>query len=268
MAYSEQRCDGKGRMRGKSARVALPALAGLLFSSQLLAQGVTMFAAASLTDAMNEIVKSYTAGGGGPVKTSYAASSALARQIAGGAPANLFFSADEEWMDYLDKRSLVEPGTRVSRLGNRLVLVAPAGTQRKIDIRKGTGIAALLGSNGRLVTGDPASVPAGRYAQQALSFLGQWQLLEPRIARADNVRVALSYVERGEAPLGIVYSTDAAISNGVQVIGEFPPDSHPRISYPLALVAKQATDQAREFRAFLLGGQAAAVFRKFGFSLR
>ena len=248
--------------------IRIPLLALLLsFSLAVNAQGVTVFAAASLTDVMNDIVKIYTAKSGVGVKTSYAASSALARQIENGAPADLFFSADEEWMDYLDKRSLIENGTRVSRRGNRLVLIAPAGAARKVEIRKGFDLAGLLGS-GRLATGDPASVPVGKYAQQALTYLGVWQIAEPKLARADNVRIAMTYVERGDAPLGIVYSTDAAISKGVQVIGEFPPESHPTISYPVAIVAKHGTDTTKAFHAFLLGGEAAAVFQRFGFSVK
>lgn len=226
-----------------------------------------MFAAASLTDAMNDIVKMYAAKSGVGVKSSYAASSALARQIENGAPADLFFSADDEWMDYLDKRSLIEKGTRVDRLGNRLVLIAPAGPARKVEIRKGFDLAGLLG-NSRLSTGDPSSVPVGRYARQALTYFGVWQIAEPRLARADNVRVAMSYVERGEAPFGIVYSTDAAVSRGVQAVGEFPPESHLPISYPVAIVARHANDTTRAFHAFLLGGEAAAVFRRFGFSVK
>lgn len=232
------------------------------------AQPVTVFAASSLTDAVNEVVKAYGTRPGPAIRTSYAASSALARQIESGAPANLFFPADEEWMDYLEKRSLIEPGTRVSRLANRLVLVAPAGAPRKVDLRKGVDLAALLGANGRLATGDPASVPVGKYAQQALTSLGLWPALERRLARADNVRVALSYVERGEAPLGIVYSTDAAIAKGVQVVGEFPAESHAPISYPLSLVAGQATTDSRAFYSYLRSADAGAIFQRFGFSVR
>ncbi len=232
------------------------------------AQSVTVFAAASLTDALGELAKTWGARSGMTMRTSFAASSTLARQIESGAPADIFFSADEEWMDYLDKRSLVEAGTRVSRLGNRLVLVAPAGTALRVEIRKGLDIGALLGAGGRLVTGDPASVPVGRYAQQALTSLGLWGMIGPRIARAENVRIALAYVERGEAPLGIVYATDAAVAKGVQVVAEFPADTHGPISYPLALVAGRATSAARALRSFLLGEESGAVFRKYGFSPR
>jgi len=244
------------------------ALAILACVGSVRAQNVTVFAAASLTDAMNEILKAYGTRPGLDVRGSYGSSATLARQIESGAPADIFFPADEEWMDYLDRRSLIESGTRVSRLGNRLVLVAPAGASRRVEIRKGLDIGALLGAGGRLATGDPASVPVGRYAQQALTWLGQWAALEPRIARADNVRVALAYVERGEAPLGIVYSTDAAISRGVRIVGAFPAESHPPISYPVAIVAKRGSAPVREFRAYLLGAEAAAVFQRYGFSVR
>ncbi len=231
------------------------------------AQGVTIFAAASLTDAVNDIVKMYVAKSGVGVKSSYAASSALARQIESGAQADLFFSADEEWMDYLDKRSLIDKGTRFDRLGNRLVLIAPAGAARKVEIRRGIDLAGLL-AGGRLATGDPASVPVGRYARQALTYLGVWAFAEAKLARADNVRFALTYVERGEAPLGIVYSTDAAIARGVQVIGVFPQESHSPINYPIAIVAGRGTAAVRAFHGFILGSEAAAVFQRFGFAVR
>ncbi len=254
-------------MLSPAIRICVTA-AVLAFCACAQAQNVTVFAAASLTDALGELAKTWGARSGMTMRSSFAASSTLARQIESGAPADIFFSADEEWMDYLDKRALLEAGTRVSRLGNRLVLVAPAGAPRRVEIRKGVDIGALLGASGRLVTGDPASVPVGRYAQQALSSLGLWGMIGPRIARAENVRIALAYVERGEAPLGIVYATDAAVAKGVQVVGEFPADSHAPISYPLALVAGRATSAARALRAFLLGEESGAVFRKHGFSLR
>lgn len=253
-------------IRGSVSRLVVSGLL-FLFAVPAWAQGVTVFAAASLTDAMNDIAKLYAARSGVPVRNSYAASSALARQIENGAPADLFFSADEEWMDYLEKRALIEKGTRVDRLGNRLVLIAPAGAPRKVELRRGFDLAGLLGK-GRLATGDPANVPVGRYAQQALTHLGVWRIAESRLARADNVRFALSYVERGEAPLGIVYFTDAAIAKGVQVIGEFPPESHATISYPLAIVGRRANESTRAFYAFLLGAEAGAVFRRFGFAAR
>jgi len=249
-------------------RILILVLALGLTCGKALAQSVTIFAASSLTDAVDAAARAYTSRTGVVIKSSFAASSALARQIENGASADIFFSADEQWMDYLEKRGLLEPGTRVPRLSNRLVLVAPAGAPRKLEIRKGIDLSALLGANGHIATGDPASVPVGRYAQQALSYLGLWQALGPRLARAENVRVALLYVERGEAPLGIVYATDAAISKGVQVIGEFPAESHAPITYPLAIVARHGNRQVRDFHDYLLGAEAAGVFSRFGFSFR
>jgi len=254
-------------MHPHAARLFIAA-ALLVAGTAAYAQGVTVFAAASLTDAMGEIARVYGARSGTAIRSAFAGSSTLARQIESGAPADLFFSADEEWMDYLDRRARLEPGTRIARLGNRLVLVAPAGSSFRVTLHKGADLRPMLGTSGRLATGDPASVPAGRYAQQALVSLGLWETVGPRIARAENVRVALAYVERGEAPLGIVYSTDAAAAKGVRVVGEFPPGTHAPISYPLALVAGRATPAARDLRAFLLGEEAGTVFRKHGFSLR
>ncbi len=238
-------------------------IAALVLALPAGAQAVTIFAAASLADAMNALVKRYS-GPGTPVRTSYAASSTLARQIENGAPADLFFSADEPWMDYLQKRSLIVPGSRVSLLGNELVLVAPAATARPVELRKGLDLAALLGG-GRLAVGDPANVPAGIYAKQALAWLGVWNLAEPRLVRAENVRVALAYVERGEAPLGIVYATDAALARGVSVVGRFPPESHDPIRYPLAIVAGRDTNDVRAFHSYLKGDEARGIFSRFGF---
>lgn len=250
-----------------AVRACIAALA-LFVCVAAQAQGVTVFAASSLTDALGELVQTWRSRSGTQVRTAFAASATLARQIDSGAPAELFFSADEEWMDYLAGRGRLEPGTRAARLGNRLVLIAPAGASARLALRKGADLASWLGPQGRLATGDPASVPVGRYAQQALASLGLWKTIGPRLARTENVRVALTYVERGEAPLGIVYATDAAISKRVQVVGEFPPGSHAPIRYPLALIAGRASPAARELRAFLLGDEAGAVFRRYGFTTR
>lgn len=248
--------------------IAVLVLGLCVSSGKASAQSVTIFAASSLTDAIDAVAKAYTSRTGVAVKTSFAASSALARQIENGAAADIFFSADEDWMAYLEKRGFLEPGTRVPRLSNRLVLVSPAGAPRKLQIRKGVDLSALLGPNGRIATGDPASVPVGRYAQQALVYLGLWDVVGPRLARAENVRVALLYVERGEAPLGIVYATDAAISRGVQVSGEFPPESHAPITYPVAIVARHANRPVRDFHAFLAGADTAPIFTRFGFTVK
>jgi molybdate transport system substrate-binding protein len=231
------------------------------------AQGVTVFAAASLADVLQRIEKLYRDQGGGPVRFSFAASSTLAKQIESGAEADIFASADEQWMDYLAQRGRLDAATRRSRLGNTLVLVTPADQPRTVDIRPGFNLAALIG-DGRLATGDPAHVPVGRYAQEALTNLGVWDAVGPRLARTDNVRAALILVERGEAPFGIVYGTDAAASVKVRVAGVFPAGSHAPISYPMAIVAKRDRPEVRRFYEFLLGPEAAAVFGKAGFVVR
>ena len=197
----------------------------------------------------------------------FAASSTLARQIEQGAPADLFMSADETWADYLQQRALLVPGTRVSPLGNALVLVAPAGAPAAgIMLDRGTDLAALLGPQGRIATGDPAHVPVGRYAKAALVWMGQWEAIAPRLARAENVRAALLLVERGEARFGIVYATDAAASQAVRVVATFPPDSHAAITYPFALTRRaEANPQARALLDFLAGPQAAPTWQRFGF---
>ena len=230
-------------------------------------QPVTVFAAASLQDALRDVAAQWVARGNPSPRLSFAASSALARQIEQGAPADVFMSADEPWMDYLQQRRLIVEGTRISPLGNALVLVAPAASTAQATLsRGGTDLAALLGAGGRLATGDPAHVPVGRYAQAALASLGQWDAIAPRLARADNVRAALLLVERGEAPLGIVYETDARASPGVRVVASFPGESHPAITYPFALTRRaEGNAAARAFLAFAIEAQ--PIWRRFGFSL-
>jgi molybdate transport system substrate-binding protein len=229
---------------------------------------LTVFAAASLTDAMRAQAGAWQARGNPAPRTSFAASSALARQIEQGAPADLFMSADEQWMDHLERRGLLAPGTRSSPLGNSLVLVAPSDRARPVELSRSTDLAALLGPAGRIATGDPAHVPVGRYAQAALEWMGQWQALAPRLARADNVRSALLLVERGEAPYGIVYGTDAAASRAVRVVGTFPAGSHPPVSYPFALTLRAAENpRARDLLAFLTGPEAEPAWARFGFAV-
>lgn len=230
------------------------------------AQGVTVFAAASLTDAMNDVAAAWEKAGHAKPRLSYTASSTLARQIEQGAPANLFASADTQWMDYLDQRQLLAPGTRIDLLSNRLVLIVPKDRARTIDIGPGLDLDTLLGPDGRIATGDPAHVPVGLYAKQALTKLGLWSKAEPRLAPAADVRSALLLVERGEAPLGIVYATDAAASAGVAVAGVFPPGSHDTITYPFAVIKANDTPEARAMLAFLSGPAAKAMFAKRGFS--
>jgi len=230
------------------------------------AQPTTVFAAASLTDAMNDIGAAWQQAGHAVPRLTYGASSTLARQVEQGAPANLFASADEQWMDYLDQRGLLAPGTRRDLLSNQLVLVVPKDRARQIAIGPGMDLTALLGPDGRIATGDPAHVPVGLYAKQALTKLGLWAQVETRLAPAPDVRSALLLVERGEAPAGIVYATDAAASPGIAVAGVFPEDTHDKITYPFALMKAGDTPEARALLAFMTGPQARAVFDKRGFS--
>jgi len=246
-------------------RAALAVLCLTLLPLPALAAGVTVFAAASLADAMNEIAKDYQRDTGKSVAVSPAASSALARQIEASGGADLFISADLDWMDYLDKKGLIAPGTRRNLLGNRLVLVAPKDAKPRITIAPRFDLAGAL-AGGRLAIADPASVPAGKYGQAALTRLKVWDSVKDHLANAENVRVALSYVARGEAPLGIVYETDAKSEPGVKVVGVFPDNSHPPILYPAALV-KDAKPEAKDFLAYLASPTARAVFVKAGFSV-
>jgi molybdate transport system substrate-binding protein len=223
-----------------------------------------VFAAASLSDVLQEIGATYTRETGQPVKFSFAASSALAHQIESGAQADAFVSADTDWMDYLQSRKLIDPATRVNVVGNRLVLVAPADSKLTVKIAPGFGLRAALGTDGRLVTGDPDSVPVGRYAHAALSSLGVWDSIADRLVRADNVRSALAFVARGECPLGIVYRTDALIEPKVRIVDTFPTSSHAPILYPAAATAR-AGAAARQFVASLTSRPAESTFHKYGF---
>ncbi len=226
-----------------------------------------MFAAASLTDALKDVSAQWAQAGHQPLRMSFGASSTLARQIEQGAPANVFASADEKWMDYLADKKLIVADTRKDLLGNDLVLVAPANTPQHVTIGAGFNLLGLLGPNGRVATGDPAHVPVGIYAEQALKRLGIWDAVSPRLARTDDVRSALLLVERGEAPAGIVYATDAAVSKAVMLAGTFPPDSHDPVSYPFAVTQSGDTPDARALMTFLAGPQARAIFIKRGFKV-
>ena len=226
---------------------------------------LTVFAAASLTDVLDKVGKVFTADAQIQVRFSFAASSALARQIESGAPADAFVSADQEWMNYLQARNLIAPATRSDIVSNSLVLVAPVDSAVQLRIEPGFALAAALGDKGRLATGDPASVPVGRYARAALQRLGVWSSIESRLIPADNVRTALNFVSRGEAPLGIVYETDAKAEPAVKVVDVFPADSHLPIVYPAALTAHGTSAQAKAFLDYTKGAKAAAVFRKYGF---
>ena len=259
-----------------SMRAVAAGLAAVLFLACLPAQAadsasrqtrpLLVFGAASLTNALDEIGAEFTKTTGQPVKFSYAASSVLARQIEAGAKADLFFSADVEWMDYLQARNLIDASTRKDVLGNRLVLIAPVSSRIELKIGPSFPLAAALGK-GRLSTGDPDSVPVGRYAKSALTTLGVWSSVADRLINADNVRSAMAFVSRGEAPLGIVYETDALIDNKVRIVDRFPASSHLPIVYPMA-VTSVAQSSASSFAAYLRGPEAARIFRKNGFATR
>ena len=242
------------------------ALLVVLPVTHAFAAEVLVFGAASLKEALDEQARRFAESSGHKVTVSYAASSALARQIANGAPADLFISADLEWMDYLDARHLLRQGTRVELLRNALVLIAPAASPAKLVIGPGFPLAAALGS-GRLAMADPDSVPAGKYGRSALMQLGVWPSVEPRIARSENVRAALILVSRGEAPFGIVYATDAQADKAVRVVATFPADSHPAIVYPAAIVAASASPAAQPLLDYLQSTAARPVWERYGFHM-
>lgn len=241
----------------------------LLASSvtQVRAGELIMLAAASLADVMQDIGPLYAKASGTVVRFNFAASSTLARQLEQGSPGNLFASADEQWMDWSAQRNLIAADTRTDLLGNALVLVMPKELARPVVIDRGLDLAALLGADGRIATGDPSNVPAGIYAKQALTNLGLWGVASPRIAASDSVRSALLLVERHEAPLGIVYATDAAVAPNVAVVGIFPETSHTPIIYPFAVTRAGDSAEARSFLAFLKGPQSGAAFTKRGFTV-
>jgi molybdate transport system substrate-binding protein len=227
-------------------------------------KGITVFAAASLTNVLQELGDAFTKESSIPVRFSFAASSALARQIENGSRADLFFSADLEWMDYLQARNLIQPATRHDVLGNQLVLIGPADSKLSLKIGPKFALAAAVGT-GRLATGDPDSVPVGRYAHEALANLGVWDDVAARFVRADSVRSALAFVDRGEAVLGIVYATDALVDKKVRVIDVFPPSSHMPIIYPAALTTGAKADAAK-FLAYVRGPAGNASFERHGFT--
>ena len=231
------------------------------------AQNLTVFAAASLIDAMKDVSVQWVKAGHLPLRLSFGASSTLARQIEQGAPANLFASADERWMNYLVEKKLIAIDTRKSLLGNDLVLIVPANKPQHIAIGPNFDLLGLLGPDGRLATGNPAHVPVGIYAEQALRKLGMWDAASPHLARTDDVRSALLLVERGEAPAGIVYGTDAAVSKAVMVAGVFPESSHDPISYPFALTETGDTADARALLTFIAGPEAREIFVRRGFKV-
>jgi molybdate transport system substrate-binding protein len=243
--------------------VLLIALAALPARAQTMT--LTIFAAASMKNAVDDINGEFTKATGIKVVSSYAASSALARQIEAGAPADLFASADLEWMDYLAGKKLIKDDSRVNLLGNRLVLIAPKDSALgSVTISPGFDLAKLAG-DARIATGDVRAVPVGKYAKAALEKLGAWRAAEPKFAMADNVRAALTLVGRGEALLGIVYETDARVEPNVKIIGHFPEDSHPPIVYPVALTATAKPDTAR-YIGLLRSNAAKSIFEQYGFT--
>jgi molybdate transport system substrate-binding protein len=245
--------------------VVLAVLTGIV-PSPTEAANVTVFAAASLKEAMDEQARQFESHTGNRVVISYAASNALAKQIEAGAPADLFISADLDWMDFLDKRMMLAPGTRVTLLRNTLVLIAPASSPVNLKIAPGFALVAALGAE-RLAMANPDSIPAGKYGRSALESLGVWAGVEARIARTENVRAALALVARGEAALGIVYSTDALAEKGVRIVDTFPASSHPAILYPAAIVAARVSPAARPLLDYLRSPSAAPVWKKYGFGV-
>ncbi|VWX46528.1 molybdate ABC transporter substrate-binding protein [Novosphingobium sp. 9U] len=252
--------------------IVLVALAVLVAGVALFQRGrpatqaaPVVLAAASLQESLGAAAKVWAAEGHAKPVLSFAASSALARQVAAGAPADLFISADEEWMDTLSAKRLIRQESRATLLGNSLVLIAPAASSVDLKLAPGMPLARALG-NGRLALADPAGVPAGRYARQALEKLGAWDQVSDRIAAGDSVRAALALVARNEAPLGIVYATDAKAEPKVRVVGTFPANSHTPITYPIATLKTARSPDAEALRQFLLSPEALAVFQRYGFT--
>jgi molybdate transport system substrate-binding protein len=238
-----------------SAGAAIPAIAGDL----------VIFAAASMKGSLDKVATAFEAGGGSKVAISYASSSQLAKQIEAAAPADVFISADTKWMDYLVEKGAVKKSAAINLLGNRLVLVAASDSTLELKIEKGFPLAATLGDD-RIAMGDPKSVPAGKYGQESLTFYGVWKDVEPKVAGADNVRAALKLVSSGEAPLGIVYETDAKADKAVKVVGVFGEESHAPIVYPVAPVEASTNAEKDSFVKFLGGPEATKIFRDAGFT--
>lgn len=248
----------------RSIRLLLSFLAAATLTQAALAKAPLVFAAASLQESLNAVADAWAAKHHDRPTISFAASSALAKQIDAGAPADIFISADEPWMDDVQKNGLVAPGTRVSFLGNTLVLVASADSTGTLSIKPGFPLAKALG-DGKLAMADPDSVPAGKYGKASLTALGVWTQVQDKVVRGDSVRSALAFVERGEAPYGIVYATDAFASKKVRIVGVFPSSSHAPITYPIARLSAASSPDAEGFRLFVISKEGRAIFRKFGF---
>jgi molybdate transport system substrate-binding protein len=258
-------------MRRRSSAVFLALLALMagaaigLRSADAQEKSLTVFAAASMKNALDDVAAAYTRKTGVTLKVSYAASSALMKQIEQGAPADVFVSADLDWMDYGSQKKVIKDDTRVNLLGNKIVLIAPKDSKiESVKIGPGFDLAKLAG-DGRITTGDVKAVPVGKYAKAALEKLGAWAAAERKMAMAENVRAALALVARGEAALGIVYETDAKVEPGVKIVGAFPDDSYPPIIYPVAATTS-AKSEANDYLAFLRSQAAKAIFEKYGFT--
>ncbi|CAN5630134.1 molybdate ABC transporter substrate-binding protein [soil metagenome] len=247
--------------------LALGSAVAPLAAARAQAGGLLIFAAASLKNALDEVASGWAKDTGKPMpRISYAASSALAKQMEQGAPADLFISADLDWMDYVAKKDLIKPDTRVNLLGNKIVLIAPKDSKTAIEIKQGVDLAKAL-AGGKLAMGNVDAVPAGKYGKAALEKLGAWDGVKDKVAQAENVRAALLLVARGEAPLGIVYATDAVAEPNVKIVGSFPEDSHPPIIYPAAVIKDAKSADAKPFLDHLKTIQARPAFEKQGFTV-
>lgn len=240
---------------------------GLAHRAAAQGKDVVVLAAASLKNALDEASATWAKQTGKSTKISYAASSALAKQIESGIPADIFISADVPWMDYVAARKLIKPASRSDYLGNQIVLITTRDSRIDLKIDKGFDLRGALGKDGRLAMGSVDAVPAGKYGKAALEYLGVWPSVSDRVAQAENVRMALTLVSRGEAPLGIVYKTDAASDPAVRIVGAFPADSHPPIIYPMALLASSANPDAQAFVDYLRTPPAKPFFEKQGFTV-
>jgi molybdate transport system substrate-binding protein len=257
-----------GRRGCLPAALSLAAALWLGWIPHAQAQGgdLVVFAAASLKNALDAIKTQWQQQTGKKATISYAASSALAKQLEQAAPAQMFISADLDWMDYVANRNLIKPQTRSNLLGNRIVLIAPKDKAQPVEIKPGFDLAKLLG-DGRLAMANVDAVPAGKYGKAALEKLGVWAGISEKIAQAENVRAALLLVSRGEAPAGIVYQTDAAADPNVKIIGTFPEDTHPPIIYPIALTASATHPDAAAFLAYIRSEKAKPLFQAQGFTV-
>jgi len=252
------------RRLGRALASLVAALFVTVASPMAMAADVTVFAAASLKEAMDEQARQFEASTGNKVIVSYGASNALAKQIEAAAPADIFISADLDWMDHVGQRNLLAPNSRVNLLRNALVLIAPSSSTATLKIAPGFGLAAALG-NGKLAMANPDSVPAGKYGKRALEKLGVWASVERQVARTENVRAALALVSRREAPFGIVYSTDALSDKGVKTVDAFPPDSYPPIIYPAALLASSKSAAGKPLLDYLRSAAARPIWERYGF---